>query len=279
MDSNQYEGCPKRFRSGDRKRSLSASPDVCTFVFRHALLDITRLIDVTKDTNVVLCNSCYSSFYRKMSNGTNDATTTMDVDYPTKATTCDQAVQTDPILTSCSSAQCDIPIDSLTSIAPIRVNTTIVSDDVPGSSVTLPCYRLANSHKYCGICKVMFGGNGSSSCLTLSDDARMRSIINAHVFVPIGTRCCSTHTDQNVHLTEQSFDLVLGKQKKVVTDQFVAVLFVAFNSSRSFRRISFRRLFNSSRCQLVAHHVVAFNSSQNSLLTDFSLLVVLRSLF
>ena len=40
---------------------------------------------------------------------------------------------------------------------------------------------------------------------------------------------------------------------------------------RSFPRISFRRLFISSRCQLVAQHVVAFNSSQNSLLADFSL--------
>ena len=215
MDSNQCEGCPKRFQSGDRKRSLSASPDVCTFVFRHALLDITRLIDVTKDTNVTLCNSCYQSFYYKMSNVTDDVSTTMDVDYPTKATTCDQAVQTDSIVTSCSSAQCDDPIDSLTPMSPTRVNSILVPDDVPGNSVMLPCYRLANSHKYCGICKVTFGTNGASSSLTLSDDARMRSIINAHVFVPIGTRCCSTHTDQNGHLTEQSFDLVLGKQKKV----------------------------------------------------------------
>jgi hypothetical protein len=215
MDSNQCGACQKRFRSGDRKRSLSASPDVCIFVFSQGLIDITQLIDVTTSTNVTLCNSCYQYFYNKMSNVTDYVSTTMDVDYPPKATTCDQAVQTDSIVTSCSSAQCDDLIDPPTPMAPTRVNTILVSDEVPSSYVTLPCYRLANSHKYCGICKVAFGGKGSSSCLTLGDDARMRSIVSSHVFVPIGTRCCSTHVDQHGDLTEQSFDLVLRNRKKM----------------------------------------------------------------
>ena len=215
MDSNQCGACQKRFRSGDRKRSLSASPDVCIFVFSQGLIDITQLIDVTTSTNVTLCNSCYQYFYNKMSNVTDFVSTTMDVDYPTKATTCDQAVQTDSIVTSCSSAQCDDLIDPPTPMAPTRVSTILVSDEVPGSSVTLPCYRLASSHKYCGICRVTFGGNGSSCCLTLGDDARMRSIVHSHVFVPIRTRCCSTHIDQNGDLTEESFDLVIRNRQKM----------------------------------------------------------------
>ena len=54
MDLDYCGACPKRFRSGDRKRMLSASLDLCKFVFAHALLDISQWIDVTKETNVLL---------------------------------------------------------------------------------------------------------------------------------------------------------------------------------------------------------------------------------
>ena len=79
MDLDYCGACPKRFRSGDRKRMLSATPDLCKFVFAHALLDISQWIDVTKETNVLLCNSCYLSFYRKMSASIDNEITSMDV--------------------------------------------------------------------------------------------------------------------------------------------------------------------------------------------------------
>ena len=43
MDLNHCGACPMRFRSNDRKRMLSASPDLYKFVFVHALLDIILL--------------------------------------------------------------------------------------------------------------------------------------------------------------------------------------------------------------------------------------------
>lgn len=95
-----------------------------------------------------------------MSNVTGDASTAMDIDYQTKATFCDQVAQTDLILVSYSSAQYDDPIDYLTPITPTGVNTFLVSDDMPHSSITFPCYRLGNSHKYCGSCKAIYGGRG-----------------------------------------------------------------------------------------------------------------------
>ena len=120
MDLNHCGACLMRFRSSDRKRMLSASSDLCKFVFVHALLDITQWIDVTKETNLLLCNSCYLSFYRKMLAFIDNEITSMDVGVGAAGNTrfCEVGVQTDPILLSNCSIQCDdtnchVPLNTL----------------------------------------------------------------------------------------------------------------------------------------------------------------------
>jgi hypothetical protein len=80
MDSNEFGACRKKFWSGDGNCSLYESPDLCKFLFAHALLDLTRFIHAIIATNIVLCNSCHLSFHRKRDHPTENKNTPMEVD-------------------------------------------------------------------------------------------------------------------------------------------------------------------------------------------------------
>ena len=139
MDLDYCGACQKRFRSGDRKRMLSASPDLCKFVFAHALLDISQWIDVTKETNVLLCNSCYLSFYRKMSASIDNEITSMDVGDTGNARFCEVGVQTDPVLVSNCSIQCD-DINRHVPTTPPIIDLPTISRHSSDDTIILPLY-------------------------------------------------------------------------------------------------------------------------------------------
>ena len=216
MDLDYCGACPKRFRSGDRKRMLSGSPDLCKFVFAHALLDISQWIDVTKETNVLLCNSCYLSFYRKMSASIDNEITSMDVGDTGNARFCEVRVQTDPVLVSNCSIQCDDINRHVPTTSPI-IDLPTISRHSSDDTIILPLYRLTNAHKYCGICKSKFTGDGRTTFSTLTNDARIHTLVNSHVFVPNGTRCCTKHILENGYLTPQSIQLLFEKQIRTCT--------------------------------------------------------------
>ena len=97
INLNHCGACSKWFRSGNRKRMLSASRDLWKFVFVHAVLDSTQWIDTTKETNILLCNYSYLPFCRKMSASIDNEITSMNLG-DTGNNLCQESLRTKLIL-------------------------------------------------------------------------------------------------------------------------------------------------------------------------------------
>lgn len=59
--------------------------------------------------------------------------------------------------------------------------------------------RTISSHKFCFVCKKL---SGTTSFSVIRDETVIELLINKHIYIPFGSRCCVDHLTENRNLKE-----------------------------------------------------------------------------
>ena len=189
MNSNKCERCAKKFWTDDRKRLLNSSLELCGFVFAHALLDVTRFVDVIQAINGIVCNSCYLSFYRKMKYFMEKESTFMEVGhFENRHTFREISVQTEAILISNTPIQCDDTMPTSSTMFS-SVNPITMTPKASNTTISLLLYRLESSYRYCNICNKSSIDNAGTRLSYSNDDIRSYTLLNSHTCIFMPQRC------------------------------------------------------------------------------------------